>query len=124
MFENRGEQAEIFFAGFGGGQQLLGDFGEEVERAGGGEIVEHGELRMERFAGIDVHQFAILALKIRHFDVRKPFQAGSKTTFRPPRPACHAAQLSQIARQKADDQIPFLKWPGLQNEGFAHASGH
>ena len=124
MFEDGGKQTEIFLARLGGGQQLLGNFGDEIERAGGGEIVEHGELRMQQIAGIDVDQFAILALEIRHFDVRKPLQAGTKTTFRPPCATRHASQLSRIAGQKTDDQIPFLKWPGLQDEGFAHASGH
>ena len=79
---------------------------------------------MQKFAGIDVDQFAIFALKIRHSDMRKPLQAGTKTTFRPPRAAGYASQLAQIAGQETDDQVPFLEWPGLQDEGFAHASGH
>ena len=40
MFEDGRNQTEIFLARLGGGQQLLGDFGEEIERAGGGEIVQ------------------------------------------------------------------------------------
>ena len=40
------------------------------------------------------------------------------------RRAIYAAQFPQIARQKADDENSLLERPGLQNEGFAHMSGH
>ncbi len=103
---------------------MFGDFGEEIEGAGGGEIAEQGELRLEKFAGVDVDQFAILALEIGHLNVRKPFQTGSKSAFRAPRAAGDASQLAEITRQKTDDEIAFFEGTGLQDEGFAHTSGH
>src|ERR1019366_9789319 len=124
MVEDRCNETEILLTGFGGGEELFGDFGDEVERAGGGEVVEDGELRMEEIAGIDVNELASLALEVRHSYVRKALQAGTKTAFRPPRTARDASELSKVARQKADDQVPFLERPGLQDKGFAHARGH
>ena len=56
--------------------------------------------------------------------MREPLQTRTEAAFRPPRAPRHAPQLPLIARQKADDQIPFLERPGLQDEGFAHTSGH
>src|ERR1700722_3928643 len=79
---------------------------------------------MEQFAGIKVDEFAVFALKVRHSDVRKTFQTGTKAAFRTPRAAGDASQLAEIACQKTDDEVPFLEWPGLQYEGFAHTSGH
>ena len=86
--------------------------------------MQQSELRMQKFAGIDIDQLASLALKIRYGDVRKPLQTGAETAFRPPGAARHTAKLAQIARQKTDDEIPFPERPGLQDEGFAHMSGH
>jgi hypothetical protein len=124
VVEDGGEEAEIFFAGLGGGEHLFGDFGEEVEGAGGGEIAEDGELGMHEFAGIKVHEFAVFAMKVRHFDVRKAFEARAKAAFRTPGALGDATQLAEVAGEKADDEIAFPKRPGLQHEGFAHASGH
>ena len=56
--------------------------------------------------------------------MRKPLQPGTKTALWPPGPLCDTAQFSQVTRQKTDDEVPFLKRPGLQNESFAHTSGH
>ncbi len=124
VIEDGCHETEILLVGLGGGQELLGNFGDEVEGAGRMEVARQAELRMHELAGIDVHQFAIFALKIRHPDMRKPLQTGTKTAFRPPRATGYASQLSGIAGQKTDDQVSFLEWPGLQDEGFAHASGH
>ena len=55
----------------------------------------------DEIAGIDIDQFAILALKVRHSDVRKPFQAGSETAFGPSRAAGDAPQFAQIAGQES-----------------------
>ena len=103
MVQDGCNETEIFLAGFGGRKELLGDFGDEVERAGGGEIVEDAELRMEEIAGIDINELASLALEVRHSYVRKALQAGTKTAFRPPGTARDASELSKVARQKADD---------------------
>ena len=73
---------------------------------------------------VDVDQLAILAMKIRHLNMRKPLQTGTKSAFRPPRAARDTSQFAEIARQKTDDEIAFFERPGLQDEGFAHTSGH
>src|SRR5665213_3629904 len=124
MFQHGGEQPEIFFAGFGGGEHLLRNFREKIENARRGDIFQHGELRFEDLTGIEVHEFAIFALEVSHFNMRKPFEAGTEAAFRTPRPPRHAPQLSEIPRQEADDQVAFPKGPGLQHERFAHTSGH
>jgi hypothetical protein len=71
-----------------------------------------------------VHQFAILALKVRHSDLRKPFQAGTENLLFGRRARRATPRSFPIARQETDDEIAFPKRPGLQDEGFAHASGH
>ena len=42
VIEHGRQKAEIFFVRLGGGQELLGNFGEEVERAGGMEVAREG----------------------------------------------------------------------------------
>ena len=124
MFEDGDQQTEVFFAGFVGGKELFGNFGEKIESAGGGEIMKDGELRLDEFAGIDIDEFAILSLVVRHSDLRKPFQARSETTLWPPRATGDSPQLAVIAGEEADHGIRFLEGPGLQDESFAHTSGH
>src|SRR5665213_1908155 len=124
MFQNSRHQTKVFLVGLGGGQQLFGNFRYKVERARGMEIIEQPELRLQKLAGVNVNQFAILALKVGHLDVRKPLQTGTKSAFRSPRTARNASEFAGIAREKTDDEVPFLEWPGLQDKGFAHTSGH
>ena len=76
--EHGREQPEVLFVGLVGRQEVLGDFGEIIERAGGGEIARGREVRNADLAGIDVHELAILALEIGQLHVRKPLEADPK----------------------------------------------
>jgi len=66
---------------FVGRQKLFGHLGEEIERAGAGEIVDHGELRLDQFAGVDIDEFAILSLVVGHSDLRRRSKPDPKPLF-------------------------------------------
>jgi hypothetical protein len=73
VFEDGAQESEMLLTGLIGGQELFGDFGEKIESAGRGKIVEYGKLRLDEFAGIDIDEFAILSLVVRQSDLLKPF---------------------------------------------------
>ena len=79
---------------------------------------------MEQLTGIQANQLAILLLIIRDCGVRQPFQSRTETALGPTGPPRHPPQFALIAREEADDQVSFPKRIGLQDEAFAHSSGH
>ena len=56
--------------------------------------------------------------------MRQPFQPGTEAAFRPARPPRHAPELALIACEEADDEVGFTERISLQDEAFAHSSGH
>ena len=124
LFQRSGQQAEEFLVGLGGGQQLFRDFRQKIQRDTRLVVADQGELGLDQFAAVETHQFPRFLLKIRHPDARQTLQAGAEGTLGTPGALGHATHLSQIARQKTDDEIGFLERIGLDDKCFANASRH
>jgi len=81
-------------------------------------------LGVQQLAGIEADQFAVLLLIVRDGHVRESFEAGTEAAFRAASAAGHSPQFSLIPREEADDEVGFAERVRLQDEAFAHASGH
>jgi hypothetical protein len=79
---------------------------------------------MNQLAGVQANQLAVLLLIIRHGGVGEAFEAGAKGVLVAAGPMGDAPELALIASEEADDEVGFPEWVGLEDEGFARASGH
>src|SRR5258706_11163690 len=82
------------------------------------------KLRVQQLTGIEAHQLAILLLIVRDRRMRQSFQARSETAFRPAGSSSHSPEFALIAGEETDDQVGFPERISLQDEAFAHSSGH
>jgi hypothetical protein len=56
--------------------------------------------------------------------VGEAFESGAEGVFWAAGAAGDAAEFALIASEEADDEVGFAEGVGLENKGFARASGH
>src|SRR5579883_3014923 len=79
---------------------------------------------MNQFAGVQADEFAIFFLVIGHGGVGEALEAGAEAGFRAAGAVGDAAELALVAGEEADDEVGLAERVGLEDEGFARASGH
>src|SRR5688572_5499991 len=118
------QQPEKPLTRLGGRQQVFADFGEKIERYRSGVIGRQREAGVYQLTAIQGAQLAILAPVIVHSDVGEPLQTAAEAIAWLADPPRHAAQLTLIAGEEADDEISLSKRISPQNDGIAHPCGH
>lgn len=124
MIQNRAHQSEIPFIRFMRRQQMFARLGNKIQRQTRIEIPRQFELRLQQIARIQIHQLAILSLRIRSVHQRQPFQPRPERVLQLPHAPRHPAQFSLIARKKTHDQIRLAKRIRAQNIGFTNTRRH
>ena len=79
---------------------------------------------MDQPARVQADQLAVLLLIIRHGGVGEAFEARAEVGFGSAGASGDAAELALVAGEEADDEVGFAEGVGVEDEGFAQASGH
>ncbi len=124
VLQNCQQQAKVALVRLARRQQLLRNLGQIIQGDRRAVISQQAKLGTNQLTGIQVHQLPRFPLEIRHLHLREPLQPRSEVAFRTPGALGDATQLAQVPRQETDHQIRFFERVGLQNDGFAHTSGH
>ena len=110
--------------GFGGGEELLGDLGEVVERDARFIVGGEGELGVEEVAGVEVDELAVFLLIVGDGGMREAFEGGAEGGFGSAGASGDSAEFALVASEEGDDEVRFAEGVRLEDEGFAPASGH